>query len=194
MVPADVAARSRGAMRPRLASTSPSRQHRGCREDRVPATAPTAPAQKQLRERALTTGERGITPAFPARVVYGLYRALPGEPAFATVAIAKPLELRRGLAPAWARQDHTTSPSAPVLHVDQHPRVHRIPHSTSVTTRTPLSEAGRAKHGSDLPDAATRRHAADWHDGQNLRGGVAGAALGDMQPDHLLELAAHARA
>jgi hypothetical protein len=31
------------------------------------------------------------------------------------------------LAPAWARQDHTTSPSASLPLVFRHNRVHRIP-------------------------------------------------------------------
>jgi hypothetical protein len=38
-----------------------------------------------------------------------------------------------GLIPASGDQDHTPSPSAAVLLVQQRPDVHRIPHSTSVT-------------------------------------------------------------
>jgi hypothetical protein len=72
---------------------------RGRREGRVLA-APADPRAKRLRESAKTTGTGGITPAFPCAVVYGLLRALPGEPAFATVIFAMPLELCDNLAPA----------------------------------------------------------------------------------------------
>jgi hypothetical protein len=42
------------------------------------------------------------------------------------------------LAPASERQNHTTSPSAIAVLVLRRYDVHRIPHPTSVTTRTPL--------------------------------------------------------
>ena len=49
------------------------------------------------------------------------------------------------LTPAKGRQDHTTSPSALTSLVWRHQRVHRIPRSTSVTTRNaPPIEAGWA--------------------------------------------------
>jgi hypothetical protein len=60
-------------------------------------------------------------------MVYGLFRALPGEPAFATVIFAQLFEPCENLAPALARQDHTASPSASapvVLSAHQRP-----PHS-----------------------------------------------------------------
>src|ERR1700736_3218427 len=44
----------------------------------------------------------------------------------------------RNLTPASGRQDHTTSPSAPAPLVLRRYRIHRIPHPTFVTTRTPL--------------------------------------------------------
>jgi hypothetical protein len=55
------------------------------------------------------------SPGIPGAMVYGLFRALPGEPGFlATVAsgIAS-----ANLTPASGRQDHTTSPSALALFV-----------------------------------------------------------------------------
>src|SRR5882757_6631857 len=64
-----------------------------------------------------------ITPAFPARMVYGLLRTLPGEPSsFATVALrmTDAYRTRSGgyisakLDASVGRQDHTTSPSATV--------------------------------------------------------------------------------
>jgi hypothetical protein len=52
----------------------------------------------------------------------------------------------QNLTPASGRQDHTTSPSALVLLVAQHPRVHRIPHPTSVTmANAPSCERGIAE-------------------------------------------------
>jgi hypothetical protein len=50
------------------------------------------------------------------------------------------------LTPAWARQDHTTSPSAIVPLVDRHIRVHREPASRVVTIaiRPSAIEAGCA--------------------------------------------------
>ena len=97
------------------------RKCRGRREGRVLA-APVDPRAKRLRESAKTTGTGGIT-RLACAVVYGLLRALPGEPAFATVIFAMPLELCDNLAPAWARQDHTASPSAHAPHVHRPIRV-----------------------------------------------------------------------
>jgi hypothetical protein len=73
-----------------------------------------------------------------------------GEPLVATVIGAKPLELRANLAPAWTRQDHTTSPSVKPPLVSRRPHVHRIPASRFVTTamRPSAIEAGwRALYG-----------------------------------------------
>jgi hypothetical protein len=70
---------SRRDRRPSLVKPCPSRD-RGRREDRVPATAPTAPAQRRLRERALTTGERGNHSGLPCAVALRLIRTLLGEP------------------------------------------------------------------------------------------------------------------
>jgi hypothetical protein len=67
----------------------------------------------------------------------GLFRALPGVPGLlAPVASGF---VTQGLMPASGHQDHTTSPSAPAALVCRNQSVHRIPHSTFVTTRTPLS-------------------------------------------------------
>ncbi len=79
-------------------------------------------------------------PAFPARMGYGLYALSPGTGLFAPVIRA--LAEHTDLASAPGCQDHTTSPSADIA-----PRricnihVHRIPRSTSVTTRTPLKSS-----------------------------------------------------
>src|SRR5246127_3107879 len=101
---------SRGAFRPSFACVSPSSKVRGRREGRV-AAAPGAPAQRKFA-RARKPQVQAVTTGLPCAVVLRLIRTLPGEPAFATVAFANPLEPRENLAPAWARQDHTTLPSA----------------------------------------------------------------------------------
>src|ERR1700747_557502 len=101
---------SRGAFRPSFAGVSPSSKVRGRREGRV-AAAPGAPAQRKFA-RARKPQVQAVTTGLPCAVVLRLIRTLPGEPAFATVAFANPLEPRENLAPAWARQDHTTLPSA----------------------------------------------------------------------------------
>jgi hypothetical protein len=58
----------------------PSFKHRGRREDRVTA-APGALAPEKLRGGRVTTGTDGNHSGLPCAVVYGLLRALPGEPA-----------------------------------------------------------------------------------------------------------------
>ena len=92
-----------------LRCSSPSKV-RGCREGRV-AAAPGAPAQTKIARARKPQVQAVITPAFPARWFYGLYglssvnQRLPPSPAQCASIVAN-------LAPAWARQDHTTSPSA----------------------------------------------------------------------------------
>jgi hypothetical protein len=61
--------------------------------------------------------------------------------------------LLKNLTPASGRQDHTTSPSTSAPFVKGAARVHRIPHSTSVTIaiRPSVRQDGRACRD-DLPD------------------------------------------
>jgi len=66
---------SRGAMRPRFAAASPSLQKRGRRESRMPI----APAAVRTKSARVDHRFNRNTPAFPARMVYGLLRALPGD-------------------------------------------------------------------------------------------------------------------
>jgi hypothetical protein len=79
----------------------------------------------------------GGTPAFPARWLYGLLRALLGDRLVATVALRK--NLPRNLTPASGRQDHTTSPYASAAHVNRSFRVHRIPPRVRDDRDPPLS-------------------------------------------------------
>src|SRR6185312_3304656 len=88
----------------------PLSKYGGRREGRVTA-APGALAPERLREGRVTTGTGGYTPAFPARwftayfVLFPVNQRLPPSP-------ARCVSIAADLAPAWARQDHTTSPSA----------------------------------------------------------------------------------
>jgi hypothetical protein len=86
---------SRGAMRPRFASASPSvgtegAGKAGCRSH------PRSCAQKSAR---VDHRFNRITPAFPARMVYGLLRALPGDRAFLP---PSPCGLMIHRKPGWA--------------------------------------------------------------------------------------------
>ena len=95
---------------------------------------PWALAQKSCARARRPQVEAENTPAFPARMVYGLYViSSVSQCSFATVASREPFEPARNLTPASGRQDHTTSPSAIAPLVSQRLRVHRIPHSTFVT-------------------------------------------------------------
>ena len=123
---ADMTSYPRGAFRPSFALRFTLFEIRGRGEDRVTA-APGALAPEKLREGRVTTGTADITPAFPAQwftaysVLSPVNQHLP--PSFSQ----RLWSFRDNLAPASARQDHTTSPSASVPLVSQHLRVHRIP-------------------------------------------------------------------
>jgi hypothetical protein len=84
---------------------------------------PTAPAIVRQKNARVDHRFNRIIPAFPARMVYGLLRTLPGEPcSFATVALrmTDASRTRSGghistrLDASVGRQNHTTSPSATV--------------------------------------------------------------------------------
>ena len=72
---------------PEFCSRSPS-EGRGRREGRVPA-APMVTALNGLRNARLDRQVQPRHPDLPCAAVYSLYRALLGEPAFATIARAK---------------------------------------------------------------------------------------------------------
>jgi hypothetical protein len=97
---------------------------------------PMAACAMVVVERTRVSQVTPESPGIPRAMVYGLYRALPGEPGFlATVAggIAS-----TDLTPASGRQDHTTSPSASVPFVNGTVRVHRIPSRVRDDRDTPL--------------------------------------------------------
>jgi hypothetical protein len=109
---------SRRPRRPSFAFSLALDSRRGRREGRVPA-APMGPAREKDAGRVNHRYRRRHS-GLPCANGLRLIRALPGEPAVATVAFAKP----SGFARTWrllrARQDHTTSPSAARFH--QEPR------------------------------------------------------------------------
>jgi len=65
----------------------------------------------------------GNHPTFPHAVVYGLYRALPGD----RLSCHRHQRLPANLTPASGCQDHTSSPSAAGNARQARRRVHRIP-------------------------------------------------------------------
>jgi hypothetical protein len=77
----------------------------------------------------------------------------------------------RNLAPAWARQDHTTSPSAKPAARRSAPFASTAFRSTFVTTRTPLLKvAERPKYISVFPKLQDCGPWTNWHDGQFASG------------------------
>ena len=140
---------SRGAFRPRFACVSPSSEDGGRREDRV-AAAPGAPAPEKLREGRVTTGTGGDTPAFPAQWFYGLYVLSPVSLALPPSLSRSFSAIRENLAPAWACQDHTTSPSVKRAARQSAPPRPPHPHLTSRDDRdTPLRKRGGMSKGYD---------------------------------------------
>jgi hypothetical protein len=102
--------RSRGAFGVRGLRHLDPLERRGRREDRV-AAAPGGSRAKEICASAREPQVQAGSARPSLRDGLRLIRALPGEPAFATV-ISRALTPRENLAPAWARQDHTISPSA----------------------------------------------------------------------------------
>ena len=101
---------SRGAPRARVLHVLVPPERRG--QGRPGGRCTRGPRAKRLREVRVDHRYRRDQPGLPCAVVYGLFRTLPGEPAFATVTGAMRSRIIANLTPALARQDHTTSPSA----------------------------------------------------------------------------------
>jgi hypothetical protein len=92
----DIISRSRDAMRPRFARNFLTLfQNRGRRESRMPI----APAVGRTKSARVDHRRNRITPAFPARMGYGLLRALPGDRAFLP---PSPCGLTMHRKPGWA--------------------------------------------------------------------------------------------
>jgi hypothetical protein len=90
-----------------------------------------------LRKCAVTDRFSRDNPAFPARW-FTAYTVLSPVNQHLPPSSARSYWLRANLTPARARQDHTTSPSAPALLVSQPIRVHRIPLHVRDDRDTPL--------------------------------------------------------
>ena len=108
----DMHERSRGALRPSLASKLSLLENRGRREGRVSTDTRGPRAIKKHGEG--TTGSAN-DPAFPAQWLCGLFRALPRNRAF--LLLSPRGSQPRDLTSASGGQDHTTSPhvSAPFV-------------------------------------------------------------------------------
>ncbi len=75
-------------------------------------------------------------PASPAQWLYGLYRALLGEPCSVAPVARVMRSITASLTPASGRRDHAISPSARnAVRLMGHIRVHRIPAQRCETTR-----------------------------------------------------------
>ena len=129
--------RSRGAIRPRLASiVGPPRKLRGRREDRVRA-APAVSRAIAHRERAHEhTGSAEASRPSLRSGFTACFVLFPVNGSFATVARERPAPAN--LTPAPRRQNHTTSPYALRALVLRTLCVHRIPPRVR-DVRTPLS-------------------------------------------------------
>src|ERR1035437_5602037 len=88
----------------------PSEKTRGRRESRVRAAPAVSCAAMHKKTHTSIQVQRRQS-GFPCAVVYGLFRALPGDRAFLPPSSPRSL-LPRNLTPASGRQDHTASPSA----------------------------------------------------------------------------------
>ena len=141
-----MSARSRDTKRPRLAleilrpPKSEGAGNAGC------ALHPRSRVQ-WVQEGAHTSIQvSGEHPTFPAQWLYGLLRALPGEPCtLATVAPEK-RELLKCLTPASGRQDHTTSPYALAPFVFGTTCVHRDPSLVRDDGQRPSDRDGMARN------------------------------------------------
>jgi hypothetical protein len=132
---ANTPSHSRGAVRPRCAiNLRPENRGRGeCRAPDAPAASCAHIGSKYAHEysqRAI-----GKHPTFPHAMVYGLYRALPGDRLVDTVVCGV---TSAHLTPASRRQDHTSSPSASGALVSCTIRVHRIQPRVRDDRDTPL--------------------------------------------------------
>jgi hypothetical protein len=87
------------------------------------------------------------SPGIPRAMVYGLFRALPGDRAFLP---PSPAGLTANLTPASGRQDHTSSPSASAPFVRERLRVHRIPPRVGDVAQRPSVWDGMSNNMSDL--------------------------------------------
>ena len=121
---ADTASRSRRRFARGLILNFPPSHNRGRRECR----APDAPDSRVCNDSDRTHTRSQVTPEspdIPRAMVYGLFRALPGDRALLPPSFREITP--RTLTPASGCQDHTFSPSASGALVRSAIRVHRSP-------------------------------------------------------------------
>ena len=128
--------RSRRRFARGLTLNFPPSHNRGRRECR----APDAPAVLRAKVRVARTQVVTVTPespGIPRAMVYGLFRALPGDRALLPPSSLRSL-LLKNLTPASGCQDHTTLPSASSALVSHAISVHRHPPHVRDDRETPL--------------------------------------------------------
>src|SRR3979409_2521252 len=104
----DTTSQSRGLERPRFALTSRPLQSEGAGNAGRPMR-PIAACAMIAVERTRVSRVTPESPRIPRAMVYGLFRALPGDRAFLP---PSPALLSANLTPASGRQDHTSLPYA----------------------------------------------------------------------------------
>ena len=103
----------------------------------------------------------------PHAMVYGLYRALPGDRAFLPPS-PRGSCLPQNLTPASRRQDHTTSPSASVPFVIGTSSVHRIPPRVRDDREPPL----RWDETAEISEVIWGQVEADYFSGEDWTGQI----------------------
>jgi hypothetical protein len=125
----------------------PPSERRGRRESRVHAAPAVSCANMHKKTHTSIQVQRRQS-GFPCAVVYGLFRALPGDRAFLPPSPLRSL-LLKNLTPASGCQDHTASPSATATFVIRRHRVHRIPPRVRDDREPPLS-SGETREAKSL--------------------------------------------
>src|ERR1700694_3014546 len=122
-------------MRPSFASIFTPRKQEGAGKAGC-ALHPRSRVQLLLAKTHTSIQVQRRQSGLPCAMVYGLFRALPGDRAFLP---PSPALLSANLTPASGCQNHTASPSATTALVIRRHRVHRIPPRVRDDRDTPLS-------------------------------------------------------
>src|SRR5437868_13547808 len=130
----------------RATATDVPREIRGRRESRVRDAPAASRANKKSARAVVTTGSPKQS-GLPCAMVYGLFRALPGDRAVLPPSLRC---LKRNLTPASGRQDHTALPSALMTLVSASPRRPSHPASTFVTIAKRPSYRGGTRESVEL--------------------------------------------
>jgi hypothetical protein len=138
----DAIRHSRGVIDARVLQACRPSNRRGRRESRMPLCTRSLACKWKKHTSKSTTGTP-VHAGLPCAMVLRLIPRSPRRPGFVASVIGAMQSIVANLTPALACQDHTASPTASNVIRLMTCRVHRIPHSTSVTTRNaPPIEAG----------------------------------------------------